>query len=177
MRRLCLLMMVLLTMCATAVAEVDLDGMSYDELVILREQVNQAILASDGWQVVIASRELGMHFPVAQKPSPDKYTWYIRDYVGKNVATIVALRDSKKLIDRSYLGGGLLIEWLTTDGAFLNIDDPEQIKQYVVIGQDIAPNTELKMIFRVDSEGKETNDVESQSFSTITLYVAKIATD
>lgn len=36
----------------SALADVDLSGMSFDELVALRNQIDQALLASDGWQEV-----------------------------------------------------------------------------------------------------------------------------
>lgn len=36
----------------SALADVDLSGMSFDELVALRNQIDQAIWASDGWQEV-----------------------------------------------------------------------------------------------------------------------------
>ncbi len=34
------------------------------------------------------SGESETHTPVSIKTSPDKYTWYIKDYVGKNCATL-----------------------------------------------------------------------------------------
>lgn len=52
MRKLFVLLLALL-MIGTAVAEgIDLSGMSYEDLIDLRQQVDAAIWASDGWQEV-----------------------------------------------------------------------------------------------------------------------------
>lgn len=39
-------------LCSTALAEIDLSGMSFEELLDLRNAVDKAIWASDGWQEV-----------------------------------------------------------------------------------------------------------------------------
>lgn len=52
MKRVLVLVLALLMVGALASAEVDLSGMTFDELVALRNQVDQAIWASDGWQEV-----------------------------------------------------------------------------------------------------------------------------
>ena len=46
------LVLALILICSFAVAEVDLTGMTFDELVELRQKVDAAIFASDGWQEV-----------------------------------------------------------------------------------------------------------------------------
>lgn len=52
MKKVALLVLALVLVGSLAVAEVDLSGMTFDELVELRNQVDQAIWASDGWQEV-----------------------------------------------------------------------------------------------------------------------------
>lgn len=47
-----LLSLILATACASAAADVDLSGLSYDELVALRDQINLAIWNSQEWQEV-----------------------------------------------------------------------------------------------------------------------------
>lgn len=50
--------------------------------------------------------------------------------------------------------------------------------QYVVTAQDVEPNTELKLVFSTDENGKEyDNLIESQSVSTIYLTVQKLEGD
>lgn len=46
------LVLALILICSFAVAEVDLTGMTFDELIELRQKVDAAIFASDGWQEV-----------------------------------------------------------------------------------------------------------------------------
>lgn len=52
MKKLLALLLALVCMAAPAMAEVDLSGMSYDELVALKDQINLAIWESDEWQEV-----------------------------------------------------------------------------------------------------------------------------
>lgn len=50
--------------------------------------------------------------------------------------------------------------------------------QYVVTAQDVKPNTELKLVYSTDENGKEyDNLIESQSVSTIYLTVQKLEGD
>ena len=52
MKKVLAILAALVLIVSAAVAEVDLSGMSFDELVALAHQVDQAIWASDGWQEV-----------------------------------------------------------------------------------------------------------------------------
>lgn len=52
MKKVLCVLAVLLCILATAAAEVDLSGMSYDELVALKDQINKAIWESQEWQEV-----------------------------------------------------------------------------------------------------------------------------
>lgn len=62
----CAILMFLLAFPALAFADVDLDGMSFDQLVELRERVDLAIWKSDGWQEVEVPKgvyEVGKDIP------------------------------------------------------------------------------------------------------------------
>ena len=49
------------------------------------------------------------------------------------------------------------------------------MKDYVVTGQDVESNTEIKYEYAKDIDGNEySNLVENKSIDTITLYVMKI---
>ena len=49
------------------------------------------------------------------------------------------------------------------------------LKQYVVVDQNIAPNTELKLTYMTNSDGEEySNLVDTQSYDSITLTVRSI---
>lgn len=52
MKKICLLVLALVLVGSFAFAEVDLSGMSYDELVALKDQINLAIWSSQEWQEV-----------------------------------------------------------------------------------------------------------------------------
>ena len=52
MKKIVTLVLALLLLCSFAIAEIDLTGMTFDELVELRQKVDTAIFASDGWQEV-----------------------------------------------------------------------------------------------------------------------------
>ena len=51
MKRILLFVLVMM-LCASALADVDLSKMSYAELIELRQKIDEAIWASDGWQEV-----------------------------------------------------------------------------------------------------------------------------
>ena len=114
------------------------------------------------------------HQPVAITPSPDKYTWYVKDYVGTNVAAIgyTSLDGFRR---DSYGAGTVKLILVAADGTYLDPENEDQLKGYVVKGQNLAPNTELKYTFMTDSEGEEyDNLIAVQSYEEIVLSVAPV---
>ena len=110
------------------------------------------------------------------KPSPDKYTWYMRNYVGRNVASFGYTSLGGYRMD-AYGKGYIKLNFIADDGAYIDPGDFEQLKQYVVTRQDVAPNTVIRLTFMKDSKGNEySNLVQSQSYESITLYVHKLNT-
>ena len=108
--------------------------------------------------------------------SPDKYTWYMRNYVGKNVAAFGYTSLGGYRMDE-YGSGRIRLNFIADDGAYIDPSDFEQLKQYVVTRQDVAPNSVIRLTFMKDSKGKEySNLVQSQSYESITLYVHKLKT-
>lgn len=111
------------------------------------------------------------------KPSPDKYTWYIADYVGRNLASCGYTSMGGDLMHK-YGEGIIELIIVSDDGSFVDPEDTEALKNYVVTGQSIAPNTELKLTFDKDSDGVEyDNLVESQNIEEIELTVKRLSTD
>ncbi len=112
---------------------------------------------------------------ISVKESPDKYTWYIKNYVGKNCASIGYTSLGGDRFDK--YGAGLLeIIFINPEGTYIDIESEDILKEYSVIGQSIEPNTELKLTFEKDSDGEEyDNLVETQSFEEIVLYVKKVS--
>ena len=108
------------------------------------------------------------------KSSPDKYTWYIKDYVGKNVASVGYTSMGGNRMD-SYGDGYLKLILVNEEGNYIDINNEDEMKKYVVADQNIVPNTEMKYTFPKDEEGNEEDTFpESQSYEEIVLLVKEI---
>lgn len=108
------------------------------------------------------------------KDSPDKYTWYIKNYVGKNCASIGYTSMGGDRMDH-YGAGYIELVMVTPDGAYIDIESDDNLKQYVVTAQSYAPNTELKYVFDTDEDGNEYESlVQSQNIEEIVLCVKKV---
>lgn len=69
---------------------------------------------------------------ITVRESPDKYTWYVKNYIDKNLGNIgyTSLGDDR----RDYYGKyPMLLSVISTDGTYVNVSDSEAIKNYVVI--------------------------------------------
>lgn len=114
------------------------------------------------------------HVPVVVNASPDKYTWYVQDYVGRNAAGFGYTSLGGDRLER-YGAGYLEFIFVTEDGMFIDIEDEAMLQKYIVTGQNIAPNTEMKYIHTTDSSGKEySNLIDFQSIHLIDLTVRRI---
>ncbi len=112
--------------------------------------------------------------PVAIKPAPDRYTCYVYNYVGKNLATVGYTSLGGDRLDE-YLNARIELCVVTADGTHVDISDSSQLQQYVVIGQNIAPNTEIKLVYQKDSNGNEyDNLIDSCSVGLIDLQVRRV---
>ena len=113
-------------------------------------------------------------FDVEIKTSPDKYTWYVKNYVGKNAASVGYTSIGGDRMD-TYGSGYIKLILLTPKGEYVDIHSEDELKNWRVIGQSLAPNTELKMVYSVDSNGNEyDNLVASQNIEEIELIVTKV---
>lgn len=114
------------------------------------------------------------HETITIKTSPDKYTWYIKDYVGKNVASFGYTSIGGNRMDR-YGDGLLKIILVKEDSSYIDIENEEELKNYVVVEQNLNPNTEMKYVFQKDEEGKEYDGlIESQTFEEMVLVVKEV---
>lgn len=116
-----------------------------------------------------------IHTPVAINPSPDKYTFYLKDYVGKNCASL-GITWGKTILDSTGYGAGRMhLSLISTDGTYIDLEDEETLKKYYVTSQSIEPNTEIKLTFLTDDDGNEyDNLVDNQSIEEISLYVSPV---
>ena len=127
--------------------------------------------SSDAEELLSTARN---HSTVPIEPSPDKYTWYIKDYVGLNLSSVGYTSMGGDRLER--YGSGLIhLNLVTLDGSYVDIEDDDEISQYVIVGQSLEPNTEFTLTFRKDNKGEEySNLVDYQSISSIDLLVVKI---
>ncbi len=105
--------------------------------------------------------------------SPDRRTYYIRDYIGRNLASFGTISESKRIDE--YGAGELVISLKTEDGSYISYDDNSVLSQYIVVNQSIAANTKLSLVFNTYSDGEEMPySVLSQNYEEITLTVQKL---
>lgn len=66
--------------------------------------------------------------PVMINPSPDKYTWYIKDYAGKNIASFgyTSLGGDRR---DSYGATSLALILVMEDGSYIDIEDENLLKE------------------------------------------------
>lgn len=108
------------------------------------------------------------------KETPDKYTQYIRDYTGKNLANVGYTALGGFRADM-YGNGYVKLTPVTKTGKYIDPSDEDLLKTYVISKQDVKPDTELKYSYYVDPDTKEESTiVTKQSISEVLLYVKKI---
>lgn len=132
--------------------------------------------ADDGGQEA-ATQENVQSEGTSITPSPDKYTWYVKDYVGMNAASVgyEALDGFRR---DTYGAGVMKIVFVSADGSYVDPSNEDQLKDYVVTAQNLEPNTEIKYTFQVDSEGEEyDNLLDFQNIEEIVLAVSKVGED
>ena len=147
----------------------DSDGVEYQNL-IDRQNIDE---------IVLSVRKVGDSKAKSIKltkinASPDKYTLYIKDYAGMNCASFGYTSLSGNRMDE-YGKGYIKLIFVSSDGTYVDVSSAEALQEWVVTGQNIAPNTELKLTFDKDSDGVEyQNLIDSQTFDEIELYVEKV---
>ena len=105
--------------------------------------------------------------------SPDKYTYYVRDYVGRNLSQCGYISLGGDFRDR-YGEGTIKLNLVTNDGSYIDLKEEGIVNNYVVIGQSHAPNTEITYKFWTYSTGEESTLVDDQNIDRIDLYLKKI---
>lgn len=107
-------------------------------------------------------------------PATDKYTYFIKDYVGRNLADCGYLSLANTFND-SYGPTYIKFDIVSEDGAYIDPTDSSALASYVVVSQNVAPNSEIKLVYSTDSNGEEySNLVSSKSIDSVALTVKKI---
>lgn len=98
--------------------------------------------------------------PVKITPSTDRHTSYIKDYIGTNLASFgYTSMDGKR---RDYYGNGLIrLAFVNSSGSYINPEDNDQLKNYVVVDQSVDPNTEIKLEYEKAENGEEYDNLVS----------------
>lgn len=108
------------------------------------------------------------------KSSTDKYTHYVKNYVGRNASTCGSERLSGDIMD-DYGAKAITIIFISKNGEQVN---SENSKEYVVTDQSPEPNTEIKLTFDTDEDGMEyDNLVDTSTIEEIELTVKPVAND
>ena len=149
--------------------EVDSEGKEYDSLVD-HKSIEEIVLSVD---------KVGENGNAATgasiQASPDKYTEYVRDYVGRNLADCGYVSLAGSIVD-SYGAGYVRFNLIPDDGSAIDLEDADSIAGYKVTAQDVAPNTAIDLTFLKDSDGNEySNLIDHQSIETISLYLTPVS--
>lgn len=111
----------------------------------------------------------------ASTSSQDKYIYYVKDYVGRNCASLGEVYDYQICDSKGYGAGEVYLNLVSKDGSFIDIEDEEVLKKYCVTSQSIEPGTEVKITFRKDKDGNEIEGfVNFQSIDEIDLYISPV---
>lgn len=103
----------------------------------------------------------------------DRHTYYIREYIGRNAASFGEYSGENRI--DCYGAAELIIEFTSEDGSYIETSDINALKEYVVVDQDIAANSELTIQYQKNSSGKEYDSlVQSQNPEVIYLTVRKL---
>ena len=104
------------------------------------------------------------------------YTYQIRNYVGKNVASVGKM-SGDQLIDE-YSSGEVRITLVTQDGMLVLQNDEKTKKGYTVVDQSVAAGSNIAVVHLRDSRGKPySNLVDYQSVEEILLYIAPVGAE
>ncbi len=122
MKRALALILALLLIGSAALAEIDLSGLSYDELLELREQVNLAIWNSESWheiEVPAGVYIIGEDIPAGR---------YDLSYVGPYNALVALYKDKDKYMEH-HIVLAILNESLNDDQHLtITLDDGEYLE-------------------------------------------------
>ena len=103
------------------------------------------------------------------EPTLDRHKYYVRDYVGRNAASLGGYSTDK------YGRGYIDLVFMSESGEYIDSRDRNILKQYIVVRQDPAVNTEIVFEYKTDKYGIESvYSIENQNYEEITLTVRKL---
>ncbi len=153
--------------------QVDIEFRTIDD-----EEVAGIVAWQSHCEVVLAVKKVGEPDPqpVDMTPIdafPDRYTACVRDYVGRNLAECGYVPSEGQLWD-SYGLTMLRLQADCEDGSYVGGPDLAALSGYVVVSQDVAPNTQFTMEPTTATNGEVYDLISSQSLETVSLSVRRL---
>ncbi|MDY4041604.1 MAG: serine/threonine-protein kinase [Collinsella sp.] len=106
--------------------------------------------------------------------SEDRHIQYVKDYVGRNLASFGYSSGGNSLYD-NYGSGNIKLEVGAEDGSFVDLGTKAGRSVWAVSSQDISPNAEVTFEFERDDSGVEwAYVVRSRSIDAIHLKVTQL---
>lgn len=93
------------------------------------------------------------------------------------IVSHIMLLNAGELGDRreEYGYSNIKLIFITPNGRYIDVENEDELKKYVVVGQSPEPNTELKLTYQKNNKGKEyDNLIEHQSIEEMEIKVKKI---
>jgi len=134
---------------------------SFDEIVLFVKQRTEGTSAFD---------ENTNMTPVNE--SPDEYTYYVRDYTGRNLASCGSYYNYNGVFRDDYGAGVIVLNIISDDATYFHLDRIEQLREYIIVGQGTPPNTEVKFTF--DEYIPSLWSFTGSSIETIDVYVKRL---
>ncbi len=123
-------------------------------------------------EVVLGLQKIGIAEEMPQitqiSPSTDKEQQFVKDYVGRNLATCGYTALNGNRYD-TYATSEQRVQLSITDesGAVVDPSSQEMLKHYIVTGQSPEANSQMKFAYSVDSDGEES--ITGQTVNNILL--------
>lgn len=108
------------------------------------------------------------------KTSSDPHVQYIKNYRGQNAAALGYTAINTQRLDR--LGNALIrLVYVDPSGAYVDPEDEELLKGYMVFDQNLPMNTQVDIVFQSDEKGEEYDTiVDWQTHEEVVLAVKKV---
>ena len=107
---------------------------------------------------------------------PDKYTAYVKNYVGRNAASFGYAEYICHGRYDLYNDVKIQIDFTDGNGTYIGFKD-EELEEYEVVAQSIEPNTEIKFQFGKEQNGEESRYPVWQNIRCILLKVKKAGSE
>lgn len=148
---------------------------SSDEVESSNVKISSSVEYQSYDEIILYLAPIGQSYkPVITEPLPtlDWHKYHIKDYKGRNAATIG--KTGYDDLNDYYGEVKVRITFSTEDGSYIDPMDKNDLKQYIVVDQDVKPNEELLIVYDKNNNGDELNCADNQSCETIELSVKKL---